>query len=81
MSPGPGVALRVAAAQTLDAVVHRGHSLKVELAQRLPAIADPRDAVTLRLSPRFAPVYALAGPLLALRRFMKRGKAAGQGAG
>jgi hypothetical protein len=29
----------------------------------------------LRLSPRFAAVYALAGPLLALRRFVRRGKA------
>jgi hypothetical protein len=38
------------------------------------ALADPRDAVSLRLSPRFAPVYALAGPLLALRRFARRGK-------
>jgi hypothetical protein len=39
------------------------------------ALADPRDAVSLRLSPRFAAVYALAGPLLALRRFLRRGKA------
>lgn len=47
MKAAPGVALRVAAAQTLDAVVHRGHSLKAELAQRLPAIADPRDRALL----------------------------------
>ena len=42
MNPAPGVALRVAAAQTLDAVVEGGHSLKAELAQTLPKIADPR---------------------------------------
>ena len=42
-APKPGVALRVAAAQVLDAVLHRGRSLKVELATALPAIADPRD--------------------------------------
>jgi hypothetical protein len=40
----------------------------------LLALADPRDAVSLRLGPRFAPLYALAGPLLALRRFIKRDK-------
>jgi hypothetical protein len=39
------------------------------------ALADPRDAVSLRLSPRFVAVYALAGPLLALRRFLRRDKA------
>lgn len=39
----------------------------------LLALADPRDAVSLRLSPRFAPVYAVLGPLLALARLVKRG--------
>ena len=33
----PGVALRVAATRVLDAVLHRGRSLKVELAAALPA--------------------------------------------
>ena len=47
MNPAPGVALRVAAAQTLDAVVEGGRSLKAELAQRLPKIADPRDRALL----------------------------------
>jgi len=42
----------------------------------LLALADPRDAVSLRLGPRFAPLYALAGPFFALRRFLKRGKSA-----
>lgn len=40
----------------------------------LRALSDPRDAVSLRLSPRFAVVYALAGPILALRRYIRRGR-------
>ena len=39
----PGVMPRVVAANVLDAVLHRGRSLKVELAQALPALGDPRD--------------------------------------
>lgn len=39
----PGAAARVAAARVLDAVLHRGRSLKVELAAALPAIPDVRD--------------------------------------
>ena len=39
----PGVQTRVIAARVLDAVLHRGRSLKAELAQALPALADPRD--------------------------------------
>ena len=39
----PGVATRAVAARVLDAVLHRGRSLKVELAAALPAIADVRD--------------------------------------
>ncbi len=38
-----GVATRVAAARTLDAVLHRGRSLKAALGASLPALADPRD--------------------------------------
>ena len=37
----PGVQTRVLAAQVLDAVVHRGRSLKSELAAGLPRLADP----------------------------------------
>lgn len=40
---GEGVAARVAAARLVDAVLHRGRSLKGELAQALPTLADPRD--------------------------------------
>lgn len=43
MKPSPGVQTRVTAARVLDAVLHRGRSLKAELAQALPALADPRD--------------------------------------
>jgi 16S rRNA (cytosine967-C5)-methyltransferase len=38
-----GATTRVAAARVLDAVLHRGHSLKAELATALPGFADPRD--------------------------------------
>ena len=38
-----GAATRVAAARVLDAVLHRGRSLKTELATALPQFADPRD--------------------------------------
>jgi 16S rRNA (cytosine967-C5)-methyltransferase len=47
MKPAPGVALRVDAAQALDAVIHGGRSLKAELSQRLPTIQDPRDRALL----------------------------------
>ena len=43
----PGVETRVLAAQVLDAVVHRGRSLKSELAVVLPRLADPRDRALL----------------------------------
>lgn len=38
-----GAASRVAAARVLDAVLHRGRSLKAELATALPKLEDPRD--------------------------------------
>jgi 16S rRNA (cytosine967-C5)-methyltransferase len=43
MTTAPGVAARVAAARTLDAVLHRGRSLKAELAAILPGLGDSRD--------------------------------------
>ena len=56
-----GTAPRVTAARVLDAVLHRGRSLKAELAVALPALADPRDRAlveaicfaVLRERPRF----------------------------
>ena len=44
--------------------------------ETLLALADPRDAVSLRLTPRFAAVYAVTGPILALFRYARRGKQA-----
>ncbi|GAB3102520.1 16S rRNA (cytosine(967)-C(5))-methyltransferase RsmB [Lysobacter terrae] len=38
-----GSAPRVVAARVLDAVLHRGRSLKAELAAQLPTLDDPRD--------------------------------------
>jgi 16S rRNA (cytosine967-C5)-methyltransferase len=38
-----GTASRLAAARVLDAVLHRGRSLKGEFADALPKLADPRD--------------------------------------
>ena len=38
-----GTASRISAARVLDAVLHRGRSLKGEFGTELPKIADPRD--------------------------------------
>lgn len=38
-----GTAPRLAAARVLDAVLHRGRSLKAEFAKALPTLEDPRD--------------------------------------
>jgi 16S rRNA (cytosine967-C5)-methyltransferase len=43
----PGVALRIAATQTLQVVLQRQRSLKAELAQRLPTLRDVRDRALL----------------------------------
>ena len=43
MNDDKGARPRAMAAQVLDAVLHRGRSLKAELAQALPALADVRD--------------------------------------
>ena len=43
MSSNPGVQTRIIAARILDAVLHRGRSLKAEFAVALPALPDPRD--------------------------------------
>jgi 16S rRNA (cytosine967-C5)-methyltransferase len=47
MSTAPGVALRVLATRTLDAVLQRGRSLKAELAVALPQLSDVRDRALL----------------------------------
>ncbi|HYM86975.1 MAG TPA: 16S rRNA (cytosine(967)-C(5))-methyltransferase RsmB [Pseudoxanthomonas sp.] len=43
----PGVATRVLAAKVLDAVIHRGRSLKGELVSALAQLPDPRDRALL----------------------------------
>src|SRR5690606_31883584 len=43
MNDDKGARSRAVAAQVLDAVLHRGRSLKAELARALPALADVRD--------------------------------------
>ena len=43
MSEAPGAELRAQAARSLVSVLARGRSLKAELGQVLPTIADPRD--------------------------------------
>src|SRR5262245_51088509 len=43
MKDAPGVPPRVLATRVLDAVLHRGRSLKAELAAALPTLPDPRD--------------------------------------
>ncbi len=43
MNTQAGVAVRVLAARVVDAVMHRGRSLKAELAAALPRIEDGRD--------------------------------------
>jgi 16S rRNA (cytosine967-C5)-methyltransferase len=43
MTASCGVDARVTAAHVLDAVLHRGRSLKAELGAALPALPDPRD--------------------------------------
>ena len=44
---GAGAPVRAAAARALDAVLHQGRSLKVELARLLPTLPDPRDRALL----------------------------------
>ncbi|NUO77408.1 MAG: 16S rRNA (cytosine(967)-C(5))-methyltransferase, partial [Lysobacter sp.] len=43
MNAPSGAESRAVAARVLDAVLHRGRSLKPELASALPALKDPRD--------------------------------------
>lgn len=43
MNASSGAESRAVAARVLDAVLHRGRSLKPELAHALPALKDPRD--------------------------------------
>ncbi|RXR01988.1 16S rRNA (cytosine(967)-C(5))-methyltransferase RsmB [Pseudoxanthomonas composti] len=70
MSPS-GVAPRVQATRVLAAVLHRGRSLKAELASALPALDDPRDrALTEAIC--FSALRARARFDAALRRWMPK---------
>ena len=47
MTGQAGVAVRVLATRVVDAVMHRGRSLKAELAANLPRVEDARDRALL----------------------------------
>ena len=67
----PGARLRAEAAGVLDAVLHRGRSLKGELGAVLPRIEDPRDRALLEAIV-FAALRARAGYDAALAEWMPR---------
>ena len=71
MKPSPGVQTRVTAARVLDAVLHHGRSLKAELAQALPTLADPRDRALVEAI-CFAVLRQLARYENALRGWMSK---------
>jgi 16S rRNA (cytosine967-C5)-methyltransferase len=71
MSSQPGVQPRIAAARVLDAVLHRGRSLKAELAAALPALPDPRDRALVEAI-AFAALRRRAAYDVALSRWMQR---------
>src|SRR5690606_22614012 len=74
----PGVEVRVHAARVLDAVVHRGRSLKSELAPVLPRLADPRDRALLE-AVVFAALRGRPRYEAALRGWLARPPGAGGG--
>lgn len=71
MTAQAGVQARVAATRVLDAVLHRGRSLKAALAAELPAIPDPRDRALVEAIV-FAALRAGARYDAALRTWMDR---------
>ncbi len=42
----------------------------------LVTLSDPRDASTLRLGRSYGLIYAVAGPVLSLARYLRRGRLA-----
>ncbi|KAF1685237.1 16S rRNA (cytosine(967)-C(5))-methyltransferase [Pseudoxanthomonas broegbernensis] len=74
----PGVEVRVHAAQVLDAVVHRGRSLKSELAPVLPRLPDPRDRALLEAIV-FAALRGRHRYVPALRGWLQKPPGAGDG--
>lgn len=71
MTTQAGVAVRVLATRVVDAVTHRGRSLKAELAAVLPQIADARDRALLEAM-SFAALRLRARSDAALRQWMPR---------
>ncbi|WCE04817.1 16S rRNA (cytosine(967)-C(5))-methyltransferase RsmB [Pseudoxanthomonas sp. JBR18] len=71
MSTQAGVVVRVMAARVLDAVLHRGRSLKAELATSLPRLEDTRDRALLEAI-CFAALRGRAGYDAALAAWMPR---------
>ena len=67
----PGAASRVAAVRVLDAVLHRGRSLKAEFGAALPALPDPRDRALVEAIV-FAALRQRARYDAALRQWMPR---------
>ncbi|MHC9086473.1 16S rRNA (cytosine(967)-C(5))-methyltransferase RsmB [Luteimonas sp. RIT-PG2_3] len=66
-----GVQPRVVATQVIDAVLHRGRSLKAELSTALPALPDPRDRALVEAI-CFAALRGRARFDAALRAWMPR---------
>lgn len=71
MAPDPGVDTRIVATRILDAVLHRGRSLKAELGAALPALPDPRDRALVEAIV-FAALRRRAGYDVALSQWMRR---------
>src|SRR5690606_10311631 len=71
MNEDKGARPRAIAAQVLDAVLHRGRSLKGELATVLPALADVRDRALVGAI-CFAALRQRAGAEAALRAWVPR---------
>ncbi len=70
-NPTSGTASRVAAARVLDAVLHRGSSLKAEFAAALPSLPDVRDRALVEAIV-FAALRQHARYDAALRQWMPR---------
>ncbi len=71
MTTQAGVAVRILAARVVDAVMHRGRSLKAELAVALSHVTDPRDRALLEAL-CFAALRMRARGDAALRSWMQK---------
>ena len=71
MTTQAGVAVRILAARVVDAVMHRGRSLKAELEAVMPQVADPRDRALLEAM-CFTALRLRARGDAALRQWMQK---------